>query len=416
MTYLALDLAFLAAAGGIAVVLAASRKARRPATMPLLAAAAALLVLTAVFDNLMIAAGLFSYAPESLTGTAVGLAPVEDFGYPLAAAVLVPALWTRLRGREGFLRALLVSSRPVSWVNTAYPFAAAYLLAGGGVDWRLAVGTLFFLVPYNLAMYGTNDVFDYASDVLNPRKGGAEGAVLPPPLHRPALWAAWGGCVPFVALLVLGGGPASWAVLAVSLFAVAAYSVPGLRFKERAVLDSATSSTHFVSPAVYGLALAGTGLTPAAVAILGAFFLWGMASHAFGAVQDIGPDREAGIGSVATLVGARATVRSAVLGYLAAGALVAASGFMPGAAFMGTGEPMPVGASTAAAAGAGTGPAPGLLAGLLALPYAVNAAVFWGVTDDDAARTRAGWRRFLWLNYATGFAVTLLLIWIWMEQ
>ncbi len=71
---------------------------------------------------------------------------------------------------------LFVASRPVSWVNTAYPFAAAYLLTTRQVDLTLLVGVLFFLIPYNLAMYGINDVFDYESDLRNPRKGGAHGA------------------------------------------------------------------------------------------------------------------------------------------------------------------------------------------------------------------------------------------------
>ena len=31
---------------------------------------------------------------------------------------------------------LLLSSRPISWVNTAYPFGAAYLLARGALDVR----------------------------------------------------------------------------------------------------------------------------------------------------------------------------------------------------------------------------------------------------------------------------------------
>ena len=35
--------------------------------------------------------------------------------------------------RERILPRLLLASRPLSWVNTAYPFGAAYLLAGGGV-------------------------------------------------------------------------------------------------------------------------------------------------------------------------------------------------------------------------------------------------------------------------------------------
>src|SRR6478736_1569849 len=82
---------------------------------------------------------------------------------------------------------LFTASRPLSWVNTAFPFAAAYLLTTREVDVAFIVGTLFFLVPYNLAMYGVNDVFDYASDAANPRKGGAEGALLTPARHRATL-------------------------------------------------------------------------------------------------------------------------------------------------------------------------------------------------------------------------------------
>ncbi len=46
--------------------------------------------------------------------------------------------------------------------------------------------------------------------------------------------------LPFVVYLVAVGDPASWVVLAISLFAVVAYSVKGLRFKERPFLDSIT--------------------------------------------------------------------------------------------------------------------------------------------------------------------------------
>jgi 4-hydroxybenzoate polyprenyltransferase len=110
-------------------------------------------------------------------------------------------------------------------------------------------------------MYGINDVFDYESDVRNPRKGGVEGALLEPRWHRATLIASGVTALPFVVYLVAVGSPASWVVLAISLFAVVAYSVKGLRFKERPFLDSITSSTHFVSPAVYGLALAGVSPT-----------------------------------------------------------------------------------------------------------------------------------------------------------
>ncbi|MFI5085823.1 MAG: prenyltransferase [Actinomycetales bacterium] len=293
----------------------------------------------------------------------------------------VPDAGTPALRRASRLRAVLVSSRPVSWVNTAYPFAAAYLLTAGRIDVTAVVGTLYFLIPYNLAMYGINDVFDYESDLRNPRKGGLEGAVLGRSLHRTTLLAALVVNVPFLAYLFWVGNPLSWLVLAVSIFAVLAYSAPGLRFKERPFLDSLTSSTHFVSPAVFGLALAGARWTPALWALLAAFFLWGVASHAFGAVQDILADRDAGIGSVATVLGGRATVRLSVLMYVSGGALMLATA------------------------------RPGPLAAILALPYAANAAPYWSITDQGAEAANGGWKRFLWLNFATGFVVTLLLIW-----
>jgi len=59
-------------------------------------AALVLVVFTAVFDNLMIAADLFTYPSENISGLRIGLAPLEDFSYPVCAAFLVPAVFTLL--------------------------------------------------------------------------------------------------------------------------------------------------------------------------------------------------------------------------------------------------------------------------------------------------------------------------------
>lgn len=59
-----------------------------------------LAVLTVVFDSLMIWADLFRFDDEHMSGLRVGLAPVEDLAWPLAAALLLPALWTRLGRRR----------------------------------------------------------------------------------------------------------------------------------------------------------------------------------------------------------------------------------------------------------------------------------------------------------------------------
>lgn len=279
------------------------------------------------------------------------------------------------------LRQLFVSSRPVSWVNTAFPFAAGYVMTAREIDVTLVVGTAFFLVPYNLAMYGINDVFDYESDLRNPRKGGAHGAVLDRRMHRITLWAAGVSCLPFVVYLTLVGSLLSWLVLAISLFFVVFYSAPPLRLKEVPFADSVSSSIHFFSPAVYGLVLAGAMWTWQLAAVIGAFALWGVASHAFGAVQDVVADREAGIASIATARGARWTARFALACYIAAGAVVLGSAW------------------------------PGPLAALLTLPYLTTVWPYRSVTDETAHTATRGWDRFLWINQIAGFGVTLLLIW-----
>lgn len=287
---------------------------------------------------------------------------------------------TAVTSAPALTRRLLLASRPVSWINTAFPFAAAYFLTVRHIDAALIIGTIFFLVPYNLAMYGINDVFDYESDAANPRKGGLEGALLDRGMHRATLITSVAVCAPFIVALVVLGSPISWLVLAVSLFAVAAYSVPGLRFKEIPFLDSVTSSTHFTSPAVYGAALAGTHITPPLVMLLGAFFLWGIASHAFGAVQDVEPDRAGNIASIATVMGAAWTVRFAIGCWTCAGILMLFS------------------------------PAPGPYAALLVLPYIALAFPYIRISDTDSGAANRGWRHFIWANYGCGFIATILLI------
>lgn len=100
MTYLLLSCAFMAVAALTALwALAVHRRSAADAPFSWTAVAAAglgLLVLTAVFDNLMIWAGLFTYADKQISGVRLGLAPVEDFSYPVAAVILLPALWVLL--------------------------------------------------------------------------------------------------------------------------------------------------------------------------------------------------------------------------------------------------------------------------------------------------------------------------------
>lgn len=281
------------------------------------------------------------------------------------------------------LGTLVLSSRPLSWVNTAVPFALAYYVVVEQLTPQLIVGFLFFLIPYNLLMYGINDVFDYESDLRNPRKGGVEGALLPPELHRTMLIASVLVALPFVVVLTVWDTWTATAVLALNLFFVVAYSAKGVRLKEIPLVDSVTSSAHFVMPAVYGVVLAGGQFTPLAVTLLVAFFLWGMASHAFGAVQDVLADREAGVGSIATTIGAKGTVRFALVLYALAGVVM-----------LTTVWPLP-------------------LIAPVALLYMCAIAPWWRVSDEAAESANKGWRWFLLLNFIAGAVVILVLLEWW---
>ena len=276
---------------------------------------------------------------------------------------------------------LFWSSRPISWINTAFPFAAGYYLVSGSLDSLLLVGSLFFLIPYNLLMYGINDVFDYESDLRNPRKGGIEGALLEPKYHLPTLLIALHLPVPFVWYLFISGSDIANLVLAVVLFSVLAYSIKFLRFKEIPFLDSITSAMHFVGPLIYGVALAGGDLSnPTLLLIMSAFYLWGMASHAFGAVQDIRADREAGISSIGTVLGAKATTRLALALYLFAGVLALFIGDRYSWAF------------------------------LAVIPYLAVVGREINITDENCEQANRGWKRFIWLNFLAGAIVSSLII------
>ena len=89
--YLLLDLLFLLPCA----ILSAFTWRSGPGThaVALLLTVIVLMVLTVVFDSLMIAAGLFSYSEEQISGVRLWLAPVEDLAYPLAAVLLGVALW-----------------------------------------------------------------------------------------------------------------------------------------------------------------------------------------------------------------------------------------------------------------------------------------------------------------------------------
>lgn len=94
-TYLTYNLVVLAV-----VLLVLRCFTRLQLTKPILLILAVLLVLTAVFDSLIILSGIVDYTEERILGWRIGLAPVEDFFYAVLAGIMMPTLWNATAKRK----------------------------------------------------------------------------------------------------------------------------------------------------------------------------------------------------------------------------------------------------------------------------------------------------------------------------
>jgi len=195
-------------------------------------------------------------------------------------------------------------SRPVLWVNTVGPATVGMWLAGDPWRWEALPVLLWLTLPFNLLIYGVNDVFDQETDAQNPRKGTLEGARIGRSEVRPIALGVVLTNVPFLVYFVLSLplSAFSWMVLYALLFV--GYSVPPARFKARPYLDSLSNAAYAFPLVFTPLALGEAPVWPAAVGLMA----WSAAKHTFDAVQDINEDRKVGIETAAVRLGPQGVV------------------------------------------------------------------------------------------------------------
>lgn len=97
MTYLLISLPFLAVAGLVLAVAGHRGRLTRRVRLGAAAALVLLVLLTGVFDSVIIGLGIVDYTGANIAGARIGLAPVEDFLYPIAGLALLTGLWTLVR-------------------------------------------------------------------------------------------------------------------------------------------------------------------------------------------------------------------------------------------------------------------------------------------------------------------------------
>jgi 4-hydroxybenzoate polyprenyltransferase len=195
-------------------------------------------------------------------------------------------------------------ARPVLWVNTVGPATVGMWLSGDLWRWEALPILLWLTLPFNLLIYGLNDIFDQETDAKNPRKGTLEGARIRAEEVRHIALGVLLTNLPFLVYFVLVLPPAAvlWMLFYALLFT--GYSVPPARFKARPYLD-ALSNAAYAFPLVFTpLALFAPVVWPAALGLMA----WSAAKHTFDAVQDIDEDRRVGIETTAVRLGPKGVV------------------------------------------------------------------------------------------------------------
>ncbi|KAG8779303.1 hypothetical protein FRC12_024430 [Ceratobasidium sp. 428] len=247
-----------------------------------------------------------------------------------AALAPNPTLWQHLV-------MLVKSSRPPGWTFGPILYGIGAIHSGVIPKSLSALGvcvtqiaTLSF--PLCIVVFGVNDIYDYASDLLNPRKSATslEGTILPPAhhgfVHTAAItssaitlgisllpylyahhtvgtWQAYSPSISTAVLVALG-----WA-----------YSAPPFRLKEIPIVDSLSNGLIVWLSWFVGFssccALVGKRWDLASIPSKG--YVLGLVTasvHALGAAADIEADIAAGQRTVATVIGRRGC---AILGAVA---------------------------------------------------------------------------------------------------
>jgi 4-hydroxybenzoate polyprenyltransferase len=226
---------------------------------------------------------------------------------------------------------LLRISRPRFWIYEIGPYAVGIAAAIGlsGHLWILTpllIFFVFFSYPANIYIYGINDIFDYETDKLNPKKVLYESLVVPSE-HRKLFYHIAISCIPFLIYSYYIGSLHAFLALLAFFFFAGMYSALPIRAKAKPFLDSFFSAGHYIATAVFGYLLA-SNLTGQNISwntlwistIAG--ICWAMAMHAYSAVPDIKADAEANLQTIATWLQKRGTLILCTLLYISAGLLV----------------------------------------------------------------------------------------------
>lgn len=200
---------------------------------------------------------------------------------------------------------LLHISRPFLWIYTA----GAVAVGVGNIhnfNTIVWVELLLFTFPFNFLLYGINDVYDRPTDLLNPRKGKNQGAILKESEVKPVIIISLIFAAAMLTVAALSGRFEHLLAMTIVVLAVFLYSHPIVRFKETPILDGVVGGAGYILPVLVGYTLHGSF---AEIPSWIWFFAITMAgAHAVSTLMDIESDRAAGLRTTGVVLGDKLTL------------------------------------------------------------------------------------------------------------
>lgn len=207
---------------------------------------------------------------------------------------------------------ILNVSRPVLWITLPLVFCLGLAYGQHGLAdpafrfTPLMIIQLFMLsFPICLFTFGINDVHDYESDRINPRKNGIEGMCLPVEHRRVVMTSALAAGFLFLIVSLITLDRLNIFFTVTILVLSYAYSTPPWRLKTRPPLDAISAGVFgFLAPFALGYGFVDDALSLPFHAYL--FTLCVAGFQTFSTIMDYDADKKTGDGTFAVVCGKRA--------------------------------------------------------------------------------------------------------------
>lgn len=214
------------------------------------------------------------------------------------------------------LKILIKTSRPLGWVLAPLVFMLGYSLLQQELTILSIIQILLLSFPFCIFLYGINDIYDYNSDKINPRKKLLEGIKLDLKYHQFVKKVSKKAALILLLSSVITFNILNFAGMILLLFFSYFYSAPPLRFKEKPPLDSfANGILYFFAPFLLGFSFGGDTFPSINLYLISACV---MGIHSFSTIMDYSVDKKIGDTTFAVVYGKKTASIFALLVFSAA--------------------------------------------------------------------------------------------------